>query len=149
MLVDCSELSSPVVSTTDIPESAPGIIEAPSVQVPVKSPPPGPSNENMETPVTDPSKKEHLILEMYLEDPSQTEFDQREMEYISFISRMANVNATLIRVRFGKYFSLRPCIHGAFMMVIMAATSKRKIITVISLLQHLPPPPYLRIADYF
>lgn len=111
MLVDCSVLSSPVVSTTDIPESTPGIIESPSVQAPVGSPPPGPSNENMETPFIDPSKKEHLILEMYLEDLSQTEFDQRETEYISFISRLANVNETLIRVRFGKYFSLRICIH--------------------------------------
>lgn len=133
--------------TTEIPESSPDLIESPSVQAPIKSPTPGPSNENMEVPVIDPSKKEHLILEMYLEDLSQTEFDQRETEYISFISRLANVNSTLIRVRFGKSFSLRSCIHGVFMIVIMAATLK--LINMSSLLQHLPPPPYPRIADYF
>eukprot|EP00890_Picochlorum_soloecismus_P000794 jgi/Picsp_1/1715/NSC_05189-R1_rad2 family len=98
-IVNKPVLSSPD-STTDLPESGPDVLGSPPVQAPIKSPTPSPSNENIEVPVIDPSTKEHLILDVYLEDLSQTEFDQREREYISFISRLAIVNDTLIRIRF-------------------------------------------------
>jgi len=95
-------------------------MESPPVQAPINSPTPGPSSGNIEVPVVDPVTKEHLILEVYLEDLSQTEFDQREVEYISFISKLTNVNETLIRVRFGKLFSLKPYIYPT--LIIRAAT---------------------------